>query len=298
MAGDDEGGRDGGDALAATGEAEPVGGRRGDRHRRAGGGGQRRLAPRRGAGRSSGRLPITWTATLPISKPASRTRRAASASRRHRRWRRPTRARRCRSCCPGRRGPAAENSASQQACAATSPSEWPARPRGSSGKCSPARCIGTPSASACTSVPMPVRGEASPGDHAVTDPSGAGAHPVWVRGRTWRCDRRPPSPARARRGRRPASPACRGSQVVTSLLNGRATPVQVVAEVVIAKTPGPVAESLIHVVGRNDKPILVAGVTVAIVAARCASPACSPRGAACSGTWSSGRWPRSRWSPR
>jgi DMSO/TMAO reductase YedYZ molybdopterin-dependent catalytic subunit len=56
------------------------------------------------------------------------------------------------------------------------------------------------------------------------------------------------------------------SQVVTSLLNGRATPVQVVAEVVIAKTPGPVAESLIHLVGRNDKPILVAGVTVAIIA--------------------------------
>src|SRR5699024_11875264 len=31
---------------------------------------------------SRGRLPITWTAMLPISKPASRTRRAASASRR------------------------------------------------------------------------------------------------------------------------------------------------------------------------------------------------------------------------
>jgi DMSO/TMAO reductase YedYZ molybdopterin-dependent catalytic subunit len=56
------------------------------------------------------------------------------------------------------------------------------------------------------------------------------------------------------------------SQVLTSLLRARATPVQVVAEVVIAKTPGPVAESLIRVVGRNDKPILVAGVTVAIVA--------------------------------
>ena len=55
------------------------------------------------------------------------------------------------------------------------------------------------------------------------------------------------------------------SQVVTGLLNGRATPVQVVAEVVIAQTPGPVAESLIHLVGRNDKPILVAGVTVAII---------------------------------
>ena len=55
------------------------------------------------------------------------------------------------------------------------------------------------------------------------------------------------------------------SQVVTSLLNGRATPVQVVAEAVIAGTPGPVAEFLIHLVGRNDKPILVAGVTVVIV---------------------------------
>jgi DMSO/TMAO reductase YedYZ molybdopterin-dependent catalytic subunit len=55
------------------------------------------------------------------------------------------------------------------------------------------------------------------------------------------------------------------SQVVTELLNARATPVQAVAEVVIARTPGPVAEALIHVVGRNDKPILVTGVTVAIV---------------------------------
>jgi DMSO/TMAO reductase YedYZ molybdopterin-dependent catalytic subunit len=55
------------------------------------------------------------------------------------------------------------------------------------------------------------------------------------------------------------------SQVVTHLLNGRATPVEVVAEVVIAKTPGPVVELLISVVGRNDKPILVAGVTVTIV---------------------------------
>ncbi|CAN5634112.1 molybdopterin-dependent oxidoreductase [soil metagenome] len=55
------------------------------------------------------------------------------------------------------------------------------------------------------------------------------------------------------------------SQVVTSLLNARATPVQVVAEVVIAKTPGPIVESLIHLVGRNDKPILVAGITIVIV---------------------------------
>src|ERR1700709_1840918 len=53
--------------------------------------------------------------------------------------------------------------------------------------------------------------------------------------------------------------------VATHVLNARATPIQTVAEVVIAKTPGSVAEALIHVVGRNDKPFLVAGVTLAIV---------------------------------
>jgi DMSO/TMAO reductase YedYZ molybdopterin-dependent catalytic subunit len=56
------------------------------------------------------------------------------------------------------------------------------------------------------------------------------------------------------------------SAALTNLLNARITPIEGVAEVVIAKTPGPVAESLIHVVGRNDKPLLVGGVTVAIVA--------------------------------
>jgi len=55
------------------------------------------------------------------------------------------------------------------------------------------------------------------------------------------------------------------SHALTNLLNGRANPIQLVAEVVIAKTPGPVAEKLIHLVGRNDKPFLVAGVTTAIV---------------------------------
>jgi len=55
------------------------------------------------------------------------------------------------------------------------------------------------------------------------------------------------------------------SRLLTDLLNARADPVQVVAEVVIAKTPGPVAEPLIQLVGTNDKPILVAGVSIAIV---------------------------------
>ena len=55
------------------------------------------------------------------------------------------------------------------------------------------------------------------------------------------------------------------SHVLTSILNARATPVQVVAEVVIEMTPGEVAEALIQLAGRNDKPILIAGVTAAII---------------------------------
>jgi DMSO/TMAO reductase YedYZ molybdopterin-dependent catalytic subunit len=55
------------------------------------------------------------------------------------------------------------------------------------------------------------------------------------------------------------------AELLTSVLNARATPIQAVAEVVIDKTPGPVAEALIHVVGRNDKPFLAAGITIAVV---------------------------------
>jgi DMSO/TMAO reductase YedYZ molybdopterin-dependent catalytic subunit len=55
------------------------------------------------------------------------------------------------------------------------------------------------------------------------------------------------------------------SHVLAGLLNARATPVQVVAETIIARTPGAVAEPLIQLVGTKDKPILVAGVTVGIV---------------------------------
>ncbi len=54
------------------------------------------------------------------------------------------------------------------------------------------------------------------------------------------------------------------SELVTDLLKARATPVQVVAEAVIEFTPGSVAEPLIALVGRYDKPLLVAGVTIAI----------------------------------
>ncbi|QNN54858.1 molybdopterin-dependent oxidoreductase [Nocardioides mesophilus] len=55
------------------------------------------------------------------------------------------------------------------------------------------------------------------------------------------------------------------SHLLTNALNARATPVQAVAESVISLTPGPVAEALISVVGRKDKPILVAGVTLAVI---------------------------------
>ena len=55
------------------------------------------------------------------------------------------------------------------------------------------------------------------------------------------------------------------AHALTNLLNARATPVQGVAEVVIEVTPGPVAEALIRLVGRNDKPILIAGVTIAVI---------------------------------
>ena len=55
------------------------------------------------------------------------------------------------------------------------------------------------------------------------------------------------------------------AHVLTNVLNARATPVQGVAEMVIEVTPGPVAEALIQLVGRNDKPILIAGVTLAVI---------------------------------
>src|SRR5690625_4910700 len=114
-------------------------------------------SPRRGPNR--GRGPITWTATLPISYPASRTSRAVSVSS-------------CAPEAPAQRGSAvpnreprsprsaAESSASHAACAATSPSEWPSRPT-SPGHSRQATKSGRPlsdGAKAWTSVPIPVRG--------------------------------------------------------------------------------------------------------------------------------------------
>ena len=55
------------------------------------------------------------------------------------------------------------------------------------------------------------------------------------------------------------------SHVATMLLTIRATPLLAVAESIIAITPGPVAEGLIRVVGRNDKPILIVGVAAVLL---------------------------------
>src|SRR5579862_6312907 len=52
--------------------------------------------------------------------------------------------------------PAAPRTASVNACASTSPSEWPARPLGCSIR-TPPSTSGTPSSSACASKPVPTR---------------------------------------------------------------------------------------------------------------------------------------------
>jgi DMSO/TMAO reductase YedYZ molybdopterin-dependent catalytic subunit len=55
------------------------------------------------------------------------------------------------------------------------------------------------------------------------------------------------------------------SLAATALLRQRLTPPYAVAEAVIDITPGEVARTLIHLVGRWDKPLLVAGVVLALV---------------------------------
>ena len=53
--------------------------------------------------------------------------------------------------------------------------------------------------------------------------------------------------------------------VTSALLGLRGNPVTDVAELVIRLTPGQVAEQLIQVVGRKDKPLLVTGVLVVVL---------------------------------
>ncbi|HSE10310.1 MAG TPA: molybdopterin-dependent oxidoreductase [Nocardioidaceae bacterium] len=56
------------------------------------------------------------------------------------------------------------------------------------------------------------------------------------------------------------------SHAVTMLLTIRATPLLAVAESIIEVTPGPLAEALIQRVGQYDKPFLIAGVTLGLLA--------------------------------
>ncbi len=55
------------------------------------------------------------------------------------------------------------------------------------------------------------------------------------------------------------------SYLTATWLGLRGNPVTDVAELVIRLTPGPVAEDLIKVVGRHDKPLLVTGVLVVVL---------------------------------
>ena len=139
--GDHEGGGQRGHALAAAGEAEAVGRGRRDRHRGADRRARARPRPRPGVGRASGGCrrpaPRRCRSGSPPRAPAGRSPRAWPCPRRP-----PTAGSDVPKFEPRSPSPAAESSASQSACAATSASEWPSSPCGSSGQASPARCRG------------------------------------------------------------------------------------------------------------------------------------------------------------
>src|SRR5689334_13573220 len=123
---------------------------------------------RRGASR--GRFPMTWTATLPTTNPASVTSR--NVSRRRARPDAPAHSERdVPKFAPRSPRPAAESSASHMACDATSPSEWPSRPA-SPGQRKPARYSSRELVSGCTSTPVPTRGTALGGKNLVEESLG------------------------------------------------------------------------------------------------------------------------------
>jgi len=68
------------------------------------------------------------------------------------------------------------------------------------------------------------------------------------------------------------------SHAVTMLLTIRATPLLAVAESIIEITPGPLAESLIQLAGEYDKPILIVGVAVVLLALSAWAGALTQRG--------------------
>src|SRR5918992_2340863 len=104
-----------------------------------------------------GRLPTTWTATLPIAYPAAPSSRATSRSKSV-----PDapdqRGSPVPKTAPRPRSPAADSNASRAACAATSPSEPPASPSPPPGNSRPATHSGRPDAKGWTSVPTPTLG--------------------------------------------------------------------------------------------------------------------------------------------
>jgi DMSO/TMAO reductase YedYZ molybdopterin-dependent catalytic subunit len=68
------------------------------------------------------------------------------------------------------------------------------------------------------------------------------------------------------------------SHAVTMLLTLRASPLVAVAEAIIEITPGPLAETLIALTGQYDKPILVAGVLLGLLALSAWAGALTQRG--------------------
>jgi DMSO/TMAO reductase YedYZ molybdopterin-dependent catalytic subunit len=54
------------------------------------------------------------------------------------------------------------------------------------------------------------------------------------------------------------------SELVTGLLSLKMSPTVALGEAIIKLTPGPVAEWFIHLVGRNDKPLLITGIFVGL----------------------------------
>src|SRR6266568_979639 len=116
-------------------------------------------------GEIRGRFPITCTATLPMTKPASLTSRNVSRS--SATPDAPAHSGACVPKFPPRSPrPAADSSAVQMACDATSPSEWPSRPA-SPGHSRPAKYSSRELLSGCTSTPVPTRGTDSGGKDLV-----------------------------------------------------------------------------------------------------------------------------------
>src|SRR6478735_364111 len=208
-----------------------------------------RRGPRRG------RLPITCTATFPISKPAARTRAAVSVSSVA-----PEAPAHCGSDVPKfePRSPkaAADRSASQAAWAATSASEWPSSPCCSSGQDSPPRCMGTPSTRRWTSVPMPTRGSCCTGRSCPSATAYVRIGPVKSSRVGWSVA-----------GLIAGYAGVAASYCMAMMLTTRDAPVTAIAERITRMAPGPVVERAIRILGHWDKPFLLLVILLGVGAA-------------------------------